>query len=243
MTSDPPKDPLAPERKSRKKESITLSQVLASSAFLNRLPEGITAALESIATLQSYKAGQIIFSRGDQVKGVYLLAQGKVRIFVSDPTGKERTIKIVSPGELFGEAALFLKDSYPAFSAAITGTKLFYFLKKDIVELITQNSELALATIGVLANRLSHFASLMESSLKEVLPRLAAYLLELPETDGKIKLPIKKVELARHLATTPESLSRALAELKEEGLVRDEKSFIIILDRKLLGERADGKGT
>ncbi|MDR2459315.1 MAG: Crp/Fnr family transcriptional regulator [Deltaproteobacteria bacterium] len=241
MTDKPTKEPHSSQSRSRKKVPLTLPQVIKLSPFLEGLPESIIAALESVAILQSYKAGQIIFSRGEHVKGVYLLAEGKVRIFVSDPTGKERTIKIVNPGELFGEAALFLKDAYPAFSSAISQSQTFYVQKKDILKLITENSELALATIGVLANRLSHFASLLEQSLKAVLPRLAAYLLELPESGGKVKLPVKKVELARHLATTPESLSRALADLKDMGIVTDEKPYIVILNRELLEERADGK--
>jgi CRP-like cAMP-binding protein len=122
----------------------------------------------------------------------------------------------------------------------VTAALTFVFPKDAMLALIGATPELAFATIGALSARLQHFAGLLAGSLKELLPRLASYLLELPEEGGVCRLPIKKSELARHLGVTAESVSRALGELKSAGIVREKAAGALVLDRKLLGERAEG---
>jgi CRP/FNR family transcriptional regulator len=208
--------------------------------FFCTLPEELNRRLAQLAVPKRWRAGDLIFSRGERVTGFHLVGEGKVRIFVSDPSGKERTLKISGPGELFGEAAVFQHEGYPASSSAVTDSLAYFFPKEAMLRLIGENPDLAFATIGELSGRLRHFAELLEGSLKELLPRLAGYLLRLPESDGRVKLPVKKVELARHLGVTAESLSRALGELKAEGIVREEGAGTLVLERKLLAERAEG---
>jgi CRP/FNR family transcriptional regulator len=207
--------------------------------FFEALPEELNRRLAAIAIQKTWKTGEVIFNRGDRAAGFHLVGSGKVRIFVSEPSGKERTLKIATEGELFGEAAVFQRQGYPASSSALTKASTFFFPKDAMLSLIGANPELAFATIGVLSARLQHFAGLLEGSLKELIPRLAGYLLALPEENGVCRLPVRKVELARHLGVAAESLSRALKELKDEGLVREEAGNLV-LDRLLLEERAEG---
>ncbi|MDR1039434.1 MAG: Crp/Fnr family transcriptional regulator [Deltaproteobacteria bacterium] len=231
------------ERKRGRKKPPSPEVLLASMRgypFFEALPEELNRRLAALAVARNWKAGDLIFSRGDKASGFHLVGGGKVRIFVSEPSGKERTLKIAAEGELFGEAAVFQRQGYPASSAALTAALTFFFPKDAMLSLIGENPELAFATIGVLSARLQHFAGLLEGSLKELLPRLAGYLLELPEENGRCRLPIKKAELARHLGVTAESISRALGELKVSGLIREEVAGAFILNRRLLEERAEG---
>jgi CRP/FNR family transcriptional regulator len=176
-----------------------------------------------------------VFLQGDPADWVFLLCRGKVRVFLTDPSGRERTLRIILPGEPFGEAAAFLDSGYPASSAALEPSLALRFGTSSLAGLVRENPNLALAAIGVLASRLKEMTALLGSGLKEVEPRLAAFLLELPSEAGRVWLPAKKAELARHLGTTPESLSRALGRLKAQGLVReDERYHISILDRDRL---------
>jgi CRP/FNR family transcriptional regulator len=208
--------------------------------FFSALPDELNRRLARLAVPRRWRPGELIFSRGDRVTGFYLAGEGKVRIFVSDASGKERTLKIAGPGELFGEAAVFQSGGYPASSAAITRAVTWFFPRDAMLRLIGEAPELAFATIGALAARLQHLTALLEGGLKELLPRLAGYLLELPELDGRVRLPVKKAELARHLGVTPESLSRALGELKSGGLVKEASPGAFELDREGLEERAEG---
>jgi CRP/FNR family transcriptional regulator len=208
--------------------------------FFGALPDELNRRLADLAVPRSWRAGEVIFTRGEKVSGFHLVGEGKVRIFVSDPSGKERTLKIAQPGELFGEAAAFQREGYPASSAAVTAALTFFFPKDAMLRLVGENPELAFATIGVLSARLAHFAGLLEGSLKELIPRLAGYLLGLPEEGGRVRLPVKKAELARHLGVTAESLSRALGDLKASGMVTEEGAGLFVLNRPLLEGRAEG---
>jgi CRP/FNR family transcriptional regulator len=204
-------------------------------------PEAIEA-LSNASLLKNYRPGQLIFQKGDRAVGFYLVAEGAARVFLSDPSGKERVLKIAKTGEPFGEAALFQADGYPASAMAVGPLRAFFLPKESILRLIAAHPRLALATIGVLASRLSHLTFLLESSLKETLPRLVSYLLSLPETDGVVALPMLKVELARHLGITPESLSRAFGSLKAQGLIQEKKPhFIAVVKRSLLEELKDSE--
>ncbi|MDR1312797.1 MAG: Crp/Fnr family transcriptional regulator, partial [Deltaproteobacteria bacterium] len=130
--------------------------------FFEALPEELNRRLADLALPRSWKAGDLIFSRGERASGFHLVGDGKVRIFVSEPSGKERTLRIASEGELFGEAAVFQRQGYPASSAAVTAALTFFFPKDAMLALIGENPELAFATIGVLSARLQHFAGLLE---------------------------------------------------------------------------------
>jgi CRP/FNR family transcriptional regulator len=189
---------------------------------------------------REFPSGSPIFSRGDPARSVFLVCRGRARVYVSDPGGKERTLRIAGPGELFAEAAVFQDGGYPASSAALTGCVLLEFPKESLLGLIHEHPGLALATIAILASRLRELTDLIEASLKEVLPRLASYLLKIPSERGSFRLPLRKVELARHLGTTPESLSRALGQLKDLGLVKEEKSQVVIMDKAGLEELSLG---
>ncbi|MDR3153925.1 MAG: Crp/Fnr family transcriptional regulator [Deltaproteobacteria bacterium] len=208
--------------------------------FFEALPEETLRSLALLAAPRSWGAGDLIFAKGDRASGFHAVGEGRVRIFVSDPSGKERTLKIAGPGELFGEAAVFQGEGYPASSAALTAALTYFFPRDAMLRLIAENPELAFATFGILSARLRHFADLLEGSLKELLPRLAGYLLALPEEGGLVRLPAPKAEVARHLGVTAESLSRTLGELKSMGLAEEREAGLFALDRARLARRSEG---
>ncbi|MDR2339998.1 MAG: Crp/Fnr family transcriptional regulator [Deltaproteobacteria bacterium] len=210
-----------------------ISEALSRAPFPDSLKGPLGPVLAPIATPLRVKAGNPIFGQDDTADSVYLVARGKVRVYIPDPSGKERTLRIMGPGETFGEAAVFMDGGYPASSSALADSWVLRFPKGSLLGAIRDNPALAFAVIGVMAGRLRELTTLLGATLKEVGPRLAGYLLSLPENEGKVRLPTTKVELARHLGTSPESLSRALGRLKADGLVREHKSYLIrILDRE-----------
>ncbi|HPI97619.1 MAG TPA: helix-turn-helix domain-containing protein, partial [Synergistales bacterium] len=93
-----------------------------------------------------------------------------------------------------------------------------------------------------LSMRIRHVTSQLESiALKEVPGRLAAYLIylqEQQESKSELELHISRGELASFLGTIPETLSRIMAKLEEEGLVRVQKRTLEILDMERLEELA-----
>jgi CRP/FNR family transcriptional regulator len=213
---------------------------ISKSVFFQGLSPESIAHLAQVAVWKRFEAKQTIFNSADPVVGFHLVASGLVRIYLSDPSGRDRTIHLCGPGVLFGEAAIFLPGGYPASAAAVCRSETLLFPAKAFKDLITQKPDLSLAIIGVMAQRLNHFREIIESAIKALLPRLAGFLLELNADEGKIVLPTTKVQLAKRLGTTAESLSRAFGRLKNAGLLMESKPYLVITDRSRLQAVAEG---
>jgi len=210
------------------------------------LPGEQLKALSGISLQRTYEKGQLIFAEGDEGIGFYIVQSGRIRIFkISPEGGKEQIIHIFGPGESFGEVAVFTNQGFPAFAEAEAQSVLLFFPRQEFVALIRHDPSLALNMMAVLSGRLQRFARLIEDlSLKEVPARLAAHLLYLGESlqnADEIHLDIPKGKLAALLGTIPETLSRIMARMVRQGLIRLRGNRISILDRAGLQETASGE--
>ncbi len=200
-------------------------------------------ALASIALNRSYKKGQVIFSEGDEGTGFYAITSGRVKIFKLSPEGKEQTLHMMGPGEIFGEVPVFTGHGYPAYAEAQLQCSLLYFPRSAFIELIRKDPSLSLNMLAVLSWRLRKFTALIEDlSLKEVPGRLAAYLLYLSRKSGsedEFDLDISKGQLASLLGTIPETLSRIIGKMSRQGLISSEGSRIRIMNRATIEEIAN----
>jgi len=208
------------------------------------LDESELAELASIASRRNVSRGEIIFLEGDPAGGFFLLISGKVRVYKSSPDGREYTIHIIRPGQLFAEAAIFRGHHFPANCSALEDSEVVFFPKEDFTALLKQSPQISLKIIGALAAFVRDFTRQVEDlSLKEVPSRIASYLLDKYETTGRkeIILDISKSELASHLGTISETLSRKLTFLKELGAIRGDGPAITLMDIPLLRKIADGR--
>ena len=191
--------------------------------------------ISGIAMVVSYKRRATIFSEGDPGNGFYLVKEGKVKIFMISPDGKEQILHIFGPGDPFGEVPVFAGQSFPAHAVALENSRLVFLPRGDFVALVAANPALALNLLAVLSQRLRQFTKMIDSlSLKEVPGRLAAHLLYLSkkQSTGDLQLELSKTQLASLLGTIPETLSRMLSKLQREGFVTIEGAKISIVDRE-----------
>ena len=79
-------------------------------------------AILAMATERQVRRGQIIFQKGDAGSSMMAVLTGRVRVGTNSPGGKELTLDIIGPGEVFGEIALL--DGKPR-SADATATEDF----------------------------------------------------------------------------------------------------------------------
>lgn len=225
---------------------MAIADQIAAMPLFEGLPGGQIRALADICLLRSYRKGQLIFAEGDEGNGFYIVQSGRVRVFKLSPeSGKEQILHILGPGETVGEVAVFSGMGFPAFAEAQAACVLMFFPRAAFVALIRRDPSLALNMLAVLSRRLRKFAGLIEDlSLKETPARLAAHLLYLvakrPEAD-EIRLEIPKGQLAALLGTIPETLSRILARMGRQGLIRLRGNRIFMLDRAGLQAIAAGE--
>jgi CRP/FNR family transcriptional regulator, dissimilatory nitrate respiration regulator len=198
------------------------------------LPESQLKELRDIAVERHYNKGEIIFSDGEKGNGFFVVVEGLVKIFKVSSEGKEQIFHIYGPGEPFGQVAVYAGLSYPASAQAILKSHALFFPRAAFVDLITRIPSLAMNMLAVLSRRLREFTVQVENlSLKEVPGRLAAYLLFLPDEEGKkdmVTLNISKGQLASLLGTIPETLSRIFARMTELNLIEMDGRNIKLID-------------
>ena len=199
------------------------ADALTRSPLFEGLPDDQMAEIRRIAVSRQVKKGEIIFSQGDAGNGFYIVADGVVKVFTVSVEGKEQILHILGDGEPFGEVAVFTRRPFPAHTGALTDCRLWYFPRAAFVGLVESLPSLSLNMIALLCIRLHQFAAQVESlSLKAVPSRLAAYLVYLAEeqkTKDRVWLKISKGQLASLLGTIPETLSRVLARLSDQGII------------------------
>ncbi len=216
--------------------------VISEASLFKGLPETQLEEIKEIAVEKKYHKSQRIFSEGDIGNGFYIVAEGRIKIYKVSTEGKEQILHILDIGEPFGEVPVFTGKQFPAHAEAIAKSRLFFFPRMAFVELIKQNSALALNMLAVLSMRLRQFTAQIENlSLKEVPGRLAAHLVLLAadqSNQDRITLNISKGQLASLLGTIPETLSRIFTKMSSHKLIEVEGRMITILDKEGLEELA-----
>jgi CRP/FNR family transcriptional regulator len=219
--------------------------IISTIPVFNGLPEDQMVAIRKIALEKEFNKGEIIFSEGDEGNGFYVIVEGRVKVFKVSTEGKEQILHIFGPGNPFGEAPVFAGQKFPASAQAIEKTRVLFFLRVSIVNLISANPSLALNMLAVMSKKLRQFAVQIENlSLKEMPARLASYLLRHADEQNQgnlVVLKISKGQLASTLGTIPETLSRMFAKLSGKNLISVEGKKITLLDRHGLEDLAEYK--
>lgn len=201
-------------------------------------------AIEQIVSVRSIAKNEILFLQGDEATGFFVLLSGKVRVYKASPEGKEFTMHLITPGQMFAEAAIFQGKSFPANCSALEDSIVAFFPKEQFVRLIKKSPDISLKMIGALSRFVREFNRMVEDlSLKEISARLADYILS-EQARGKsdsFKMDITKSELANKLATISATLSRNLRKFKEIGVIKVDGRVITILDPERLRAIAEGE--
>lgn len=201
-------------------------------------------AIEQIVSVRSIAKNEILFLQGDEATGFFVLLSGKVRVYKASPEGKEFTMHLITPGQMFAEAAIFQGKSFPANCSALEDSIVAFFPKEQFVRLIKKSPDISLKMIGALSRFVREFNRMVEDlSLKEISARLADYILS-EQARGKsdsFKMDITKSELANKLATISATLSRNLRKFKEIGVIKVDGRAITILDPERLRAIAEGE--
>jgi CRP/FNR family transcriptional regulator len=229
-------------------EIIPKKKILREVYLFSGVAESDLETLAELAVARDFPRQAVIFFEGKEPQGFFMLVRGLVKLVKTSPDGKEYIIRLVQPGETFGEAVVFADSPFPATAMALEDCRTLFFPKKAFLHYLAVSPALARNMLATMSRLLYHLTRQLEDvSLKEVSARLARYLLErCQETHGRIAagltfaLPTTKTHLAAYLGTISETLSRTLARFKSMGAIEMEKGKITITDPALLQNMAKG---
>ena len=179
--------------------------------------------------------GDILFHKGDSPTGFYLVVYGQAKLAISSSQGSEKVVDILSQGQTFGEAVMFMERPYMVYAQALKDSQLLLIAKSAILDELEKDPKLGRKMIASLSMRLHHLITDVEAySLHSGRQRIIGYLLrETTDTDAAaltVTLPTNKGIIASRLNLTQEHFSRILHELTEAGLIVVEGRRITIPD-------------
>jgi CRP/FNR family cyclic AMP-dependent transcriptional regulator len=225
----------------------TVEQTLTKVPIFSGLTESELSFLAQRAVSRNYSAGRSVFTEGEPCSGLYVVESGHVRIFKSSSTGREQVLSIDGPGSSIAELPVFDGGNYPASVTAIDDATLLFVSKQDFQALCLAHPQVALKVLRVVGARLRRLVGIIEElSFTTVRHRLASFLLRLAQKEGKrseagveITLPASNQELASHIGTVRELVSRNLSRLQAEGILQIDGRTVTISNLKALEAEID----
>jgi len=196
--------------------------------------------LERIAlSTQEVRAerAEVLFHRGDAALGFHIIVYGQVKLAFSSPRGDEKVVDLISPGQSFGEAVMFMERPHVVTAQALCDSLLLYIPREIVFQELERDPRFVRRMIAGLSGRLHSLMSDLESdSLHSGTQRIIGYLLrdseDSPESKSalEVTLPANKGVIASRLSLTQESFSRILHDLASRGLIEVHGRSIYIPD-------------
>jgi len=184
-----------------------------------------------------YKKGEVVVPAGSVLDSLYVVHRGRLNVVYTSLSGREQIVRTLGPGEFLGELALFHETVMEGDVVAAEDTETCVLPRNAVSEVI-RNPDAALRLVEELAKRLSAAEQLIaDLGLREVGQRLAAEILRLAASGHEtpegtvVNISSSWAEMAVRLGTTPETLSRRLGNLADQGIIRQTgPRTVLILD-------------
>lgn len=214
--------------------SETLRQELKRHYLFTSLSDHQLTKVLSSTVVESYPKGERLFRRGDAAAAFYMVVSGKVKLYRLSPDGHEKIMRLLGPNQTFAESIMFMETPrYPVHAEAIEPATVAAFRSDVFLEVLNESFDTCRAVMAQMTQRIQrHWDEIEALALLNSRYRVVHYLLSLVPEGQKgpatIVLPTHKTLIAAQLALQPETLSRLLRSLGDEGLIESEGDNIVV---------------
>ncbi|MEK4023293.1 Crp/Fnr family transcriptional regulator [Sporosarcina sp. FSL W7-1283] len=198
--------------------------------LFNHLDKQQMDQIVALARSISYPRGEMIYHSGDRSEGLYILHKGRVKVYRLSENGKEQLVRILKPGEFTGELSLFDAKPHDVYAETLEAVELCIIQRDEMQQLLQSHPAISLRMLTEFSSRLADTElRAARIAMESAETRLALYLADLSEEQQQltIRLPMSRKDLASHLGTTPETISRKLSVFEERGWIRQTGSKIV----------------
>ncbi|MDQ8184613.1 Crp/Fnr family transcriptional regulator [Pelagicoccus sp. SDUM812002] len=225
--------PPVEEKPSNQAVLTAIAHSLRQSELFKRLDSPSLSELAQLCRIVKLAKNGILFHEGEVAKGFYIVHTGSISLSRVSREGKEQVISLFRPHDCFAEATLSTLETYPATATALESTQVILVSKNSFRSFIAERPDLAMSMLASMSLHLKHLVQMIEDlKFKQIECRLANWLLRQLESESDtVNLPFSKKVLASRLGVTSETLSRAFARFRKEGLITVNTSEILIEDR------------
>jgi CRP-like cAMP-binding protein len=189
---------------------------------------------------REYGPGDAIYNEGEYGDALYVLISGVVKLFRPYSGSKEATLRLLKPWDIFGHLAFAGEAKQRAYAEAVTECKVTKVPKIFVERAIRRDPRVALKIMTLLELRLVQYEELVkcllpretEIRLANLLPILAQKFGERSSLDGSVTIDLRLThqDLAAMVASTRESVTKVLNEMRNRGVVEVESGRITLRD-------------
>jgi CRP-like cAMP-binding protein len=186
--------------------------------------------------------GREVFQDGQACEGLYMVLDGRVKLYARSAQGQEKVIEVVGEGGCVAEALMFSEDAHGVHARALSDARILLVPRQALLQEIEHNPGLAVRLLKGVARQLNGLLRDIEAvTLHSGVQRVVAYLLRAQAKEATaepqgltVSLPASKGTIASLLSVTPEHFSRILHDLQARGLIAVRRRQIHILDAQAL---------
>ena len=205
------------------------------------------AAIAPVAKSRRYAKDDVVFYADESGDIFCLIREGQVKVTMISPEGKEIILKLLGPGDFFGEMALLDDEPRSATVVATEPLDLVTIWRNDFLQILSENFPLTRKLLAELSRRLRSASSRIESlATMDVYGRLARFFLDLARDQGKsldngyvaVTRPTHQA-MANMIGTSRETVSRLIHDLMRQNLLLSEGKTIYLKKSALEQFRED----
>ena len=195
-----------------------------------------------IAQTRFYKIKTYVFMQEDPLDRVFFIHSGKVKIYKTDPSGREQIISVLEPGEMFPHAGFFRKGNFPAHAEIVENAELIVVPIMEFEKLLIAFPALSIKLFKVLGEKIVDLQARLEAQiLHNTYEQIILLLLRLSNSNGRQENGVHKIttqftnrELANMIGTSRETVSRTVNYLKRKHYINQCEDGFYLIDREAL---------
>jgi CRP-like cAMP-binding protein len=211
--------------------------------ILDALSDDERRSLLAVARRRRFARNEVIFHEGDPGDTLHLLSKGHVAIRVTTPLGDVATIRIIRPGDFFGELAVVSPAPRSATASAVDAVETLAVHRDQFDGLREGHPAMERVLVDALVTEVRRLAvQLLDALYVPVEKRVWRRLVDLAEVfgdgDDRTVIPLTQEDIAQVVGTTRPTMNRLLRDGEQAGFVKVARGRVEVVDREVLARRA-----
>lgn len=209
-------------------------ETIRSHYLFSGLDEDTFDALVSHIAVESFDKGEALFHRGDVASSFYYIETGQIELSLISPEGQKKIVEVIAHGRTFAEAIVFMRENkFPVTAEALSDSVVYRIPNAAYLDLLQDNSNACMRLLSDVCRHLHQRVQEIERlTIQNARSRLSSYLIDhIVETDddeATVRLDLPKHIIASRLSVTPETLSRLLRAMADDGILTVDDRLIFV---------------
>ena len=191
----------------------------------------LQAALQRHGQVRLLPKGSIVVTEGEPSLAMYLVLEGRLRVYMADETGRDVALSTLAPGEYFGESML-AGQTRSAGVQALTRCRLCLITRSELQQLLAARPDLAFHIIQTLVQRVRALSRRVQGLVSlDVYERVVGLLNERAQVVGgqrRVPGPLSQQQVADLVGASRSMINRIFKELAEGGHISLGKDWITL---------------